>query len=173
MKKKQLNRTLRDVHQVLKKVGLPCCKEHMSQKVFGMNVVFKNFGDFTGRIGVFIDDIREQIVLSMSTPDKIPEENVAVVMNVINRFNNASTTEHLWMDRETNDVVVMKGIVLSGQSLDKEEFEAALMGLIGNGVAMLKAALEQVASDEKPEVLVNRILQEHTNHTHKFKENPI
>ncbi len=173
MKKKQLAKILQDIHQVLTKMELPCCEEHMSEKIFGMGVVFKDFNDFKGRVGFFIDEVRECITISMSTPDKIPEEKVAVVMDIINRLNCLLITEHLWLDQKTNDVVIMKGISLTGKNLDREEFEAALMNLFGNGVPMLQAVLEQVASDEKPDVLVNRIFKEHASHSHDFKEKTI
>ena len=165
MKKKRSDKILEEIHQVLKKLGLPCCQEHMQGKMFGMGVIFRNLDDFKVSIGIIIDDENGHITLSMSPPDKIPEEKIPVVMNVINRINNTSIAEHIWMDCETNDVIVMKGIFLVGKTLDKEEFEATVNGLLSSGVVTLKTVLEQAASDEKPEVLVKRMLEKYSCHT--------
>jgi len=169
-KNRQLNKLLKNMEQILKKLGLLSREDHIRDKGFAIDIQSPQNDDFKSRLGIIINE-SGHIVISISPPEKVPAEKIASVMDVINRLNNIFAAEHLWLDCRTNDIIAMKGIVLPKMVLDRNEFEDAINGLVSRGMLMLKTALESIVADQEPEALVNRMIEMHVDHSHDCKEN--
>lgn len=169
MDKRKMNKLLKNMEQMLKKLGFLSREDHIGNKGFAIDIQSPQNDDFKTRLGIGIND-GGHIVLGMSPLEKIPAEKIASVMDVINRLNNIFVAEHLWLDCETNDIIVTKGIILPKMVLDRNEFEDAINGLVSRGMLMLKTPLESIVSDQEPEALINRMIEMRVDHSHDCKE---
>jgi len=163
MGNKGFKRILKDTLEVLDDIGIHCHVDSMTDKVLAMPLTLKQFDDFEVLIRVYIDDQDGRIGIFMSPSNQIPETKTPIIMDLINRINHNYITEHVWLDIKTRDVFVMKGVLLTENSLDKEEFKEAFSAFLVTGVVMLRTIMEQVTSDEKPEVLIKSMFEKYAH----------
>lgn len=145
---------------VLTRLTLSIQNDYKKDKAFCIDIGFESIPDLFVRLGIRVDEESKCIVLSMAPPDTVPEEKISGVMELINWINQRCFIDHLWLNTESNRVVLTKGIMLEGKSIDTEEFESAVRFLLGNGSMYLKAVKDLVSSDEKPEEIMKKVFRD-------------
>lgn len=166
---KTLDKVLKTMEQVLKKMKLLADENHIETTEFAIRMILPEHDNFEACLGFFVK--RGYLVLSMSPPAKIPDDKIISVMDLVNRLNNVSVIEYLWLDYEKNDIIIIKSILLPKTILNKDEFEWAIHSLVGQGVSMIGAVLEHAASNQTPEASFNCWMSKHLDHNHNFQEN--
>ncbi len=167
---KKLNKVLKTMEQVLMKMKLLTEGRHINTIPFTTNIILPEHDDFKATLAFFAR--RKNLVLSMSPPIKIPDDKIISVMDLINRFNNIIMIEHLWLSSEpNNNIIIMKSIILPKMVLNKDEFEWAIHSLVGQGVSMIGAVLEHIASNQTPEASFSCWMSKHLGPDHNVQEN--
>jgi hypothetical protein len=161
MKKKYMDKILKDMRAVLTRLTLSVQNDYKKDKAFCIDTRFESIPDLFVRIGIWVDDKNRIVSLSMAPPDTFQKEKIPEVMELINWINQRCFIDHLWLNKENNRVVLTKGIMLEGKSIDTEEFENAVRFLLGNGGTFLKAVKDLVSSDEKPEEIIKKMISQH------------
>lgn len=170
LNRKKLTKTLKVIEQVLKKKGMLSQEVHLKDNRFSIPGIAHDKNEETKALfGVSVNN-RGYIVLSMSPSEKVPDEKMISVMDLINRLNGVLAAEHLWIDRKTNDIVVMKGIVLADKVLDRSEFEGAVQTLLIHGTVMIETVLEHIASGQQPQTMVDHLFAFHSDDSHNCKK---
>lgn len=167
---KKFNKVLKTMEQVLKKKNLLAKEKHISTVPFATSIILPEHDDFTATLGFFVRG--KNLVLSMSPPITIPDDKITYVMDLINRLNNITMIEHLWLAPETgNNIIIMKGIIMPKLVLNKDEFEWAIHSLVGQGLTMIGTVLEVVVSNQTPEASFNSWMSKHFNKDHTMQNN--
>ncbi len=114
--------------------------------------------DFPVHIGAAVDDEDEIVNLSMASPFTVPEEQMPMMTELVNRINRMLGVDHLFIHRKNKRVFLVKGILIGSNGvLDPKEFETAIRSLLCCGPFFFPAINEQLSSNEYLEVLIAKV----------------
>jgi hypothetical protein len=113
--------------------------------------------DFPLCMGITLDNEDEMVILNQAPSFTVPDEKIPVMTELVNRINRMTGPDHLFINRQTKRVVLLKAIMIDNGVLDKKEFENSFRMLLGNGSIFFPIIKEQIASNKSPEVLLAKI----------------
>ena len=111
------------------------------------------------RMSITLEHKNEMVSMSMGPSFIVPFEKIPVMTELVNRINRMSAPDHLFINRQTKRVILLKAIMIDNGILDKEEFEKSIRTLFGSGRSYFTIINEQLSSNESPEVLLAKLME--------------
>jgi hypothetical protein len=123
---------------------------------FVMNFLLEEM-DIPSQMKIRLDHSNEAVIMHLTPPFTVPNEKMPVVTELINRLNRGSIPEYFFINRETKNLFLLKGVMIDNGVLDKKEFEMAVHTLLVYGRVFIPLINEQLSSNETPAVLLEKI----------------
>jgi len=156
-----------DVKAVFSKLDLCVEDDYEKHGAFMLDLCLSSDEKFNAHMAARISRDLQSIDLFLGPEYVVPKKRFATIIELISLINESSTIGHLIIHPDVRMVQLQTGVVLENGLLDKAEFEKAVQTLLGNGTLFFPLILEQISSNESPDILMERFWKEN----HHFKRN--
>lgn len=154
--KEAKNNILQDMESVIAGLSISIKEDDRIDNGFVIDCMLPDM-DFPLRVGVSLNNENEAIDISFGPQFTVPDDNLPVMTELVNRINRMTGAEHFFITNQSNRVILLKGVMIDNGALDKKEFEKALRTMFGSGHMFFPIINEQLSSNESPEVLLAKI----------------
>ena len=151
------SKILGDMESVMTGLKIPIKDDERLADGFVLDCMLPGM-DFPLRMGITLDHANEMVSLSMGPSFTVPDDKISVMTELVNRINRMSAPDHLFINRQTKRVILLKAIMIDNCVLDKREFEKSIRTLLGSGRSYFTIINEQLSSNDSPGDLLKKII---------------
>ena len=157
--KEKANKILNDVKSVFADFKMLIEKRNRLDNGFVFNYWDQQMLDVPFGLQVLLFRKNKVVVLSFTPLFNVPDEKVPVIKELIGRISRVVGNEHLFFNRKTRQVNLIKGVLIDNGVLDRKEFKNSVLSLYSHGGIFLPIIMEQILSNKTPEDLEAKILE--------------